>query len=524
MSPAILSLLLAAGDVVARVDDQPIEASEVAQRAAAAQGAPVPSVLQDLVDERLLAADAERAGYAKDARVAAEVDRERRRLASERFQEKELGGVARVDEAMLRQMFHSQADQARLRLAVFTSPTEALAARERIAKGGSFEAEAARSVDMSWKKGEPRWLARAQMEPAVEKAAFEGPLQDVQGPLELKLGAALAQVQERQLGTDAQFAERREALARFAGQQLRNQARAHYVKQLRKQAGADIDEAFLRSTEKRLDATPQEEARVIARLHGKPFTYGELLPEVRQLARGKEGGHFSGATVKLELANAIVDRRLLEEAALKHGYGKGPEIEAALAPVRRDAMGRSLFADLRAKTGSPSAAEVEAYYSQNQTRYQRPGRRTCSHILARTQDHAEAAKKKLARGARFEEVARESSVDMQSASQGGLLGEIPDDRLAAFATEEPALAEAIRSAKAGAVAGPVKSRSGWHLLLCQERLPGSVAPLADVRHQAAAELQAQRADDAVRARLAALRSAARISIDERALERAASRK
>jgi len=521
MLAPVFAALLAAGEVVARVDGQPIEASEVAQRTGAAQGASAPSVLQDIVNERLIAADAERAGYGKDARVVAEVERERRRIAVERFQEKELGAVSKADDAMLLQLFHSQADQAKLRLAVFTSTAEAAAAKERIAKGGAFAAEAARSADPSWAKGEARWLPRGQMEPAVEKAAFGGPLQDVQGPLELKLGAALAQVQERQLGSDAQFAERREALARFAEQQLLNQARAHYVKQLRKQAGADIDEAFLRATEKRLEATPQEESHVIARIHGKPFTYGELLPEVRRLARGKEGGHFSGASVKLELAHSLVDQKLLEVAALKHGYGSGAEVEAALAPVRRDAMGRNLVADLRSRAGSPSAAEVESFYGQNQARYQRPGRRTCSHVLTKTQEHADSAKKKIARGQRFEDVAREASIDLQSAPQGGLLGEIPDDRLAAFAAEEPALAEAIKSARAGAVAGPVKSRSGWHLLLCQERLPPSVAPLAEVRLQAAADLQSQRSDDAVRSRLAGLRSAAKISIDERALERAA---
>jgi len=518
--PILLSLV-AAGEVVARVDGQAIEASEVALRAAAAQGSTAPAVLQDIVNERLLAADAERAGYARDARVAAEVDRERRRIASERFQEKELGALAKPDEAMLRQLFHSQADQAKLRLIAFTSTAEAAASKERIAKGAAFAAEAARSADVSWMKGEARWLTRGQMDPGVERAAFGGALQEVQGPVELKLGAALVQVQERQLGTDAQFAERREALARFAVQQIRNQARQHYLKQLRKEAGADLDEAFVRSTGKRLDATNQEEAHVIARIHGRPFTYGELLPEVRRLARGKEGGHFSGASVKIDLAHALVDQRLLEEAAVKRGHGTGAEVEAALAPVRRDAMGKSLLADLRERAGSPSAAEVEAYYGQNLARFQRPGRRTCSHLLAKTREHAEAASKRIQRGQRFEDVARESSIDLQSAPSGGLLGEIPDDRLAAFAAEEPALAEAIRTSKVGAVAGPVKSRSGWHLLLCQEHLPPSTAPLAEVREAVAAALQAQRADEAVRSRLTALRTAAKVSIDERALERAA---
>ena len=522
-----LALLLAAGaadETVARIDAIPIPASAVQARLATAPGAPPAAVLQDLLNDAALAIDTERTGYARDPRVARAVGQERRRLAAQRYLSKALADMPPVDDAALRALFHGQADGVRIRTIVLLTAADAAQLRARLAAGADFAAEARRSLDPAGRDGKAQWRTRGQLDGALLQAAFSAPLKAFVGPVELGLGAAVIQVLERTVGTEEEFAGKRDGLRRFAADQLRGHARQQILAKLRREAGAVVDEPFLRSTEKRLEATPEEAAHAVARVHGKPLSYGEILPEIRRLARGMEGGHFSGPSVKLEVATQAVDERVLEEAAVAAGLDRGGEIEAALAPVRRDEMVRAYAADLRARAPKPTPAEVEAYYASNRARFERPGRRACSHLLTRTRGQAEMALQRIRGGQAFADVARDLSIDGATAANGGRLGDIPDDRLQALSREEPGLAAAIREARPGQVAGPVRSRAGWHLLLCQARQPAATPPLAELSPDLARFLERQRGDDAVRARMAAARALAKVTIDEAALQRAAARK
>jgi len=516
-----LALLLALGadEVVARVDGQVVLASDLSSRSATQQPAAAPVALQELIGEAALAAEAARLGLDRDPRVVAEVEARRRKLAAERLLDKEIA-QAPGDE-VVRGLYHSQADTVRLQMVVFTSRAEAAESLARLRKGGDLLAEAKRSVDPSWKNGKPQDRTRGSLEGELLVQAFSAPPKEWRGPLELRLGFAVFQVLQRTLGDEKGYAERREGLVRFAAQQLKAQAKAHYLTQLRRQVGVQVDEDFVRSTEKRLEATAAERAHPVARIRGRAITWGEVLPEVEALARGKSAGHFSGPAVKLEVVHHLVNQRLLEDAALERGHGKAPEVEAALEPARRDALVRARSQDLRAAAGRASDADVERFYAANPTRFEQPGRRTCSHVLLRSRDLASAARQRIRAGTPLEEVARESSIDPQSAAQGGLLGEIVDDKLQAFAGEEAALAAAFRDAKANEVTEPVQSRAGWHVVRCGPHQPARLLPLADVRAELAGHLTQQLGDEAIRARIAAARTQARVSVDEAALARSA---
>lgn len=522
--PAALLLLLAGAapaDPVARVDGFAIDAPAVEARMAVSPGMPATAVLQDLVNDAVMAAEAERLGYRKDPRVVTAVERERRRLAADAYLSRSLQGAEKVDEPSLRALYHEQADSVRIRMIVVASTEEAAKIRARLAAGGDPAAESKASLDPAWKSGEAQWRSRAQLDPAIQGIAFGAALGRWTEPVTLPLGVAILQVVERSLGTEKDFAQKREMLARFAGEQLRAHARQQLIARLRREAGATVDEPFVESTGKRLEATPEEAAHAVARVRGRPISYGEVLPEIQRLARGKEGGHFSGPTVKLEVIRHAVDQRVVEDAAM--AAGGGADRSPALDALRRDEMVRAYAADLRAGAGKPSAQEIERYYGKNQGRFLRPGSRTCSHVLARSKDLAALALERLRGGQAFEDVARDLSADGPSAARGGLLGEISDEQLAAIGKEEPDLAAAIRAAKPGQAAGPVRSHSGWHVLRCSGYRPAAPVPLGEVSGVIGQLLERQRGDDAVRACIARLRTKAKVSIDEAALQRVASR-
>lgn len=94
------------------------------------------------------------------------------------------------------------------------------------------------------------------------------------------------------------------------------------------------------------------------------------------------------------------------------------------------------------------------------------------HILvrttdARTDEQAEARindiHKQLENDADFATLARESSDDKVSGSDGGNLGWVGPGEMV------PAFEEAMKNAKTGKLKGPFRSRFGWHILQVQER-------------------------------------------------------
>lgn len=527
----LLLLLLAATAsqpadvVVARVGSSTITASEVTARLHG--GSDYQGAAQDLVNDTALAQAAEQLGYAKDPRVQAEIEQKVGKIAGEAFLAAEVDPSVKVDDRALAELFHLQSDSVRIRLIVLSTEKEAAASIARLKSGATFAAEARNSLDprSRARSGEMSLALRGQLEPALQKVAFEAPLKQVTGPVQLELGWGVVQVLERSVASESDFAKERPKLLSFAEQQGRRQARAHYLGQLRKEAGAVVDERFVESTGKRLDASPAEEDHVVATVYRKPLRYRDVLPAIRDLAGGKTGGHFSGKTVKMEVIGAEVDSRVVAATALRKGYGNSPAALAALPAIRRDALVRAYAADLRKKV-TVADAEVSAEYQSHLAQFTRPGHRRCSHVLSATEKESRELRARILKGERFDEVAQEKSLDARSAAQGGLIGDLSDDRLEAAGKDpgQAALVRALLTLPAGAVSEPVKSSAGWHLLRCEARVAPAPAPLAEVTPLIRAHLLQEKGDAAVREAIAAARARHPVQIDEPALKRLASRK
>lgn len=516
-------------EVVARVGKREITSAALAERVAAYRDAGMRitarNALEDLVNDAVMAAEAERQGLGRDPAVLAEVEKERRRLAAQRLLEREIDPAAAVDQAALRRLYHMGADSARLRLLVYPSKAEAGAAADRLRGGSDFARESAGALrGASPPGGELGLRTRAQLDPALAEAAFSAKVGSIVGPVQLELGWGVGQVRERQLGDEAGFQEKRESLRAFAEAQARAMVKDHYLSRLRQAAHAEIDQAFLDGLGTRVEPTPAEAEHVLASVAGRPLRYRDILPAVQRLSRGKTGGHLSGARVKAEIANAELDGLLLEEEAIRRGHGAAPEVAAAVARYRVLALARALSTRLRQKA-QPSEDDARAYYAEHRGEMLQPASRSCSHVLLDDARQAEVARGRLSRGDAFEEVARAMSRDASTASSGGRMGALTDAQLEIL-SRDPAsagLGRAIREARPGAVAGPVKSGLGWHLLRCEAPFAPRPIPFEEARGGIAARLAAERGDAAVRDRIASLRAETPVAVDEPALAAAAAR-
>lgn len=532
VSPGFLLLVTllstpAPPDVVARVDGAAITASDLSARIAARKSAGAsasPSdALGSLIDDALLTREGERLDLAREPEVAAQLEAKRRELAASRMLERELDAV-RADDAAARALYHQSADQIRLDLVVVATKPEAEAVLGRIRAGARFAVEAQRSLDPDTvsRGGDTGYQLRMNLQPALADAAFAAPLDTPSGPVPLGIGWAVFQVRGRKIADEKGYAAARDDLLRQATAQLRTEAKRHFLEKKRAALHVQLDEAFLDTTGVSLEATPAQREHVLATVGRSTLRYGDVLPEVAAIARGAQRAHASGPAVKKDVARRRIDRMVLEDEAMARGYGRDPEVEAGVAAERRTLVGVAAALRIRGGAPAPTDADLEAWYRKHAAELTRPARRECAQIVAPSKDDAWAARRRVEAGARFEDVARASSTDGTTAAAGGRIGVIDLDRLDAVAKVEPALAGAIREAKAGALAGPVRSRAGWHVLRCGPVTPAAPAPLAEVRDAIVARVRAERGEEALRAALAGFRARAKISIDERRLAAAAS--
>ncbi len=527
----LLSLLLAAapagGAPVATVDGVSISARELRARLEARRqrGEQVSAevVTQGLVDEVLLAAEAERLRLSLPPMLAGQLDETRLRIAARRHLDAAMEGI-NPDDATLREVFHMGADSVRLRLLVLPTKVAAERARDRLKAGGTFTAEATASLDPETVRtgGELGLRSRAQLDKGVARAAFEAPLDQVVGPVPLELGWAVLQVSARAIGTEAEFQANRERLTGFARQQLRGSARRHYLDQLRAREKVTIDDAFILSTGPSVDRARSD--RVVATVGKRQVRYGELLDFIDDAFRGRPQGHAFGGAVKVEMAGALVDDLVLKADAVRAGTDRSPAVLAELAPAGREAMAAALTLSMRAAVKAPTGPEEAEYLRRHAADYRIPTTRRCRAVVVADAAAAAAVRRRLEAGEPFPAVARAASIDQASAALGGDLGDVSWAALAAMERDaaQSALARAVKTAPAGELVGPVAAGPVQYLFRCETIRPERTPDLAEVRAGVEARWRAEAGQRAVEQLLARLRASARISIDEEAVRRASS--
>ncbi|HEX9941922.1 MAG TPA: peptidylprolyl isomerase [Thermoanaerobaculia bacterium] len=198
------------------------------------------------------------------------------------------------------------------------------------------------------------------------------------------------------------------------------------------------------------------------------------------LSRSVGDAGVLGSDVLSELFDQFLDERLLARLAADRGL-----VRSAGGPAGpRRAIDALLQEGLRQE---PGPAEVAAYYRAHQGDFARPERVRLRQILTEDRATAEEARREIAAGQPFEEVARRLSRD-PSAASGGYQGELSRGDL------PPAFAEVIFALEPGEVSRLVPAEYGFHIFQVVDREPAQVVPLEQARGEILRRLRQERAD------------------------------
>jgi peptidyl-prolyl cis-trans isomerase C len=215
---------------------------------------------------------------------------------------------------------------------------------------------------------------------------------------------------------------------------------------------------------------------VAATINGRPIYIEDV--RAHAVARGllQEGEDIdANSQAFFQARDELIERRLFAMEAEARGLDRDPVIRRQIEMARDAVLWSAIAEDIIAKANDPET--VERLYRENIQRLGRGEQISIRHIQFATREAADAAKRRLAEGERFEALAFELSTDRDSAADGGLLGwgEINDLR--------PAFRAALQNASVGSVVGPFEQDGQWHLARIDDRRAQDAESLEALRPQ-----------------------------------------
>lgn len=216
---------------------------------------------------------------------------------------------------------------------------------------------------------------------------------------------------------------------------------------------------------------------------------------LRLVGLGEERREVSSAQISAESYLAKVQ---LAPNAAREYYDKNPNQFKSPEAARVEYVVLSVAALL--PQVSVSDEEINKYYSEHQAQFGEPEQRRARHILIAVAQDAPAAASQAARAKaeqilaevkknpeQFAALAKQHSQDTGSAEQGGDLG------FFARGAMVKAFEDAVFALSPGAIAGPVQTPFGWHIIQLTELKPAKIAALAEVRDKIATDLKTGKA-------------------------------
>ena len=216
--------------------------------------------------------------------------------------------------------------------------------------------------------------------------------------------------------------------------------------------------------------TPIKDDKVVAIVNGHEIRVSEV-----QMATDDIIGQLPDLPPKLRfpfVVEYLIERHLLAQHAVKEGIADTEEYKRRLALYQAKALRDAyFFQKIRPQV---TEEEMRAVYDGEAAKLQQTERVRARHILVGTEQEAKDILAKLAKGEKFEDLAKKYSLD-GSKDYGGDLGYFTAPEMV------PEFSKATFALKMGETSQPVKTDFGWHIIRLEDRKQGAAQPYDQVK-------------------------------------------
>lgn len=158
----------------------------------------------------------------------------------------------------------------------------------------------------------------------------------------------------------------------------------------------------------------------------------------------------------------LVQIRLFAMEAEARGLDRQPDIRRQLENARERVLAAAIYEEIAQHAADPQT--IERLYRENSSRLGEGDEVHLRHMQFPTREAADAAKRRLEQGERFEALAFELSTERDTAPDGGDLG------FRAISDLTPQMRQEVERAAVGQMIGPIQlPDGGWHLFRVDDR-------------------------------------------------------
>jgi peptidyl-prolyl cis-trans isomerase C len=194
----------------------------------------------------------------------------------------------------------------------------------------------------------------------------------------------------------------------------------------------------------------------------------------------------------------LVAVKVLARKARADGLDKSPDFRKRLMEMSDMLLANRLLGDEITKRATTTIDDYKRYYEANKAQYVQPGQATIAHIVCPTEEQAADLIKKIAGGAKFEELAEKHSLEQATRSKGGMIDQPVSEsgRRVPGIGENADLHAAIFKAKPGTVLDkPYKAPGGYHIVKVIERVEPQQLTLDQAADRVRADTQRARTQE-----------------------------
>jgi parvulin-like peptidyl-prolyl isomerase len=251
-----------------------------------------------------------------------------------------------------------------------------------------------------------------------------------------------------------------------------------------------------------LNAAADADFTVIARVGNTDVTADDLRAAIENLDASTQAAAARDPATLSQVVRAILTQRLILKVALENKWDQDPSVTAALARLRDSAIAQTYLQSVSKPPDSyPSDAELQAAYDANKAQLIMPRQYDLAQIYvkcvkgsadadttAKAQVKLDGILKALAKpDADFAAIARADSDEPDSASNGGELGWLAENRI------QPEILSQLGGLKKGSVTKPIRLDDGWHILEVVDVKDAYTPGLAEIRAELIQQMRNERA-------------------------------
>jgi peptidyl-prolyl cis-trans isomerase C len=213
---------------------------------------------------------------------------------------------------------------------------------------------------------------------------------------------------------------------------------------------------------------------VAATVNGRPIYIEDV--RAHAVARGllEEGEDLDANSDAFYFAlEELIQFRLFSMEAEARGLDREPDVRRQLENARERVLAAAIYEEIDQHATDPDA--IERLYRENASRLGQGTEVHLRHIQFDTREAADAAKRRLDQGERFEALAFELSTERNTAPDGGDLGFRSMTDIAGPIRSE------VERGNVGDLLGPIQFESAWHLVRIEDRRERGVPSLETLR-------------------------------------------